>query len=135
MLSEYEPEKDSSWVEAMNPPHNQRFFTYCSIIIASTGITQHDNTEERKKKGGHEVPNPSKLSDHSHRMESWIAHIYSREREKIRCISIVGFDCYANLLKSYSRCNYPKGLEKHHTHTHTHTHIYIYKGFLFKMAI
>jgi hypothetical protein len=81
MLSEYEPEKDSSWVEAMNPPHNQRFFTYCSIIIASTGITQHDNTEERKKKGGHEVPNPSKLSDLSQRIESWIA-LYIAEGEK-----------------------------------------------------
>ena len=65
----------------MNPPHNQGFLTYCSIIIASTGNTQHDNAEEKKKKGGHEVPNPSKLSDLSQRIESWIA-LYIAESEK-----------------------------------------------------
>jgi len=68
-------------VEALNPPHNQWFFTYCSIIIASTGNTQHNNTEEKKKKGGDEVPNPSKLSDLSHGIESWIA-LYIAEGEK-----------------------------------------------------
>jgi len=55
-------------VEAMNPPHNQGFLTYCSIIIASTANTQHDNTRE-KEEGGREVPNPSKLSDLSHKID------------------------------------------------------------------
>jgi len=130
MLSEYEPEIETHLGWRLWTHHTINGFL--PTVLSSSHLLETRNIiiQKRKKKGGDEVPNPSKLSDLSHRIESWIA-LYIAEGEKksdvSRSLDSIVMRTYWNHTDAVITLKALKST--------IYIYIYIYKGFLFKMVI